>query len=205
MRKPLRENTFRFAWGALRRDAQRAGERFACTAGFWLVAGYRVKRLRKTNGLAAVVLFPLDLLLTVARPISAPGCQIPWQTRIGPGLTVQHAWGVVVGGRCRLGSRVTLFQGVTVGRWRGGFPKIRSDSAVFPGAKVFGDVTIGRRCMVAANAVVNRDVPSHHVAAGVPARVWRRKDLGRPGDVGPEPETVQTEMKPGALVTGREA
>lgn len=197
MKRPIRDNTFRFAFGSLRRDAARAGDRFWRTSGFWLVAGYRVRRLRKTSGLIGLVLLPIDLVLALTRPIVAPGCQLPWQARIGPGLSVQHAWGVVVGGQCRLGPRVTLFQGVTIGRWRGGFPTVRSDTAIFPGANVFGAITVGRRCMVATNAVVNRDVPSHHVAAGVPARVWPRTD-GSGTRIAVPAAVVMAEPKPAA-------
>jgi acetyltransferase-like isoleucine patch superfamily enzyme len=34
-------------------------------------------------------------------------------------------------------------------------------------------VTVGRGCVVAANAVVNKDLPPYSVAVGVPARVIR--------------------------------
>jgi acetyltransferase-like isoleucine patch superfamily enzyme len=36
---------------------------------------------------------------------------------------------------------------------------------------VTSGVTVGRRCVIGANSVVNRDLPPFSVAAGVPARV----------------------------------
>ena len=39
---------------------------------------------------------------------------------------------------------------------------------------VTSGVTIGERCVVGANSVVTKDLPSHSIAAGVPARVLRR-------------------------------
>ena len=40
---------------------------------------------------------------------------------------------------------------------------------------VFG-AKIGRHCVIGANSVVNRDIPDHCVAAGVPAKIIRRYD-----------------------------
>ena len=56
---------------------------------------------------------------------------------------------------------------------------------------VMPGVTIGRNAVVAANAVVTRDVPSNTVVGGIPAQVIRHIDVsaGGPssaaGDVGP--------------------
>ena len=40
-------------------------------------------------------------------------------------------------------------------------------------------VTIGENAVVAANAVVTRDVPDNAVGGGVPARLIKRIDLAR--------------------------
>jgi len=52
---------------------------------------------------------------------------------------------------------------------------VRIGPDVWLGAKVtvLRGVTVGRGCVVAANAVVNRDLPAFSVAVGVPARVVR--------------------------------
>ena len=44
------------------------------------------------------------------------------------------------------------------------------------GAKVLDGVRIGSDVVVGANAVVNADLPDGAIAAGVPARVLRRRD-----------------------------
>lgn len=46
------------------------------------------------------------------------------------------------------------------------------------GATICGGVTIGENSVVAAGAVVNRDVPPDSIVAGVPARVIRKIDEG---------------------------
>jgi acetyltransferase-like isoleucine patch superfamily enzyme len=54
---------------------------------------------------------------------------------------------------------------------------VRIGPDVWIGTKVtvLRGVHIGRGCVVAANAVVNRDLPAHSVAVGVPARVIRNR------------------------------
>ena len=60
------------------------------------------------------------------------------------------------------------------------------------GAAILDGVTIGRGAVVGANAVVTSDVPAHHVAVGIPARVVRdlrktdsRADLNGRAEVAP--------------------
>src|SRR5215213_3681433 len=54
---------------------------------------------------------------------------------------------------------------------------VRIGPDVWLGTKVtvLRGVTIGRGCVVAANAVVNRDLPAYSVAVGMPARVVRNR------------------------------
>jgi len=40
-------------------------------------------------------------------------------------------------------------------------------------AVITSGVTIGERCVIGANSVVNRDIPAHSIAAGAPAKVIR--------------------------------
>jgi len=47
---------------------------------------------------------------------------------------------------------------------------------------VTSGVSIGRRCVIGANSVVTRDVEPFSVAAGAPARVIRKLELGQGGD-----------------------
>ena len=67
--------------------------------------------------------------------------------------------------------------------WQGFTSKgpTRIGDNVWCGANVVvtSGVTIGERCVIGANSVVNRDLPPFSVAAGAPARVIRTLD-GRP-------------------------
>jgi serine O-acetyltransferase len=102
------------------------------------------------------------------------GCSISTEASIGPGLSLPHPTGVVIGARCRLGSNVKLMQGVTVGASSEGSPTIGDHVYVGPGAKVLGKVEVGPYASIGANAVVIEDVPEQSFVAGVPARVIRR-------------------------------
>jgi acetyltransferase-like isoleucine patch superfamily enzyme len=54
---------------------------------------------------------------------------------------------------------------------------------IYVGATIFPGVTIGSQAIVAAGAIVNRDVPPNMVVAGTPARIIReRKTEGNIGD-----------------------
>ncbi len=54
---------------------------------------------------------------------------------------------------------------------------------IYAGATIMPGVTIGRQAIVAAGAMVNRDVPPNMVVAGTPARIIReRRNEGRTGD-----------------------
>ena len=53
---------------------------------------------------------------------------------------------------------------------------IREEAWVGVGATLLHGVTVGRRSVVAAGAVVTKDVPDSTVVAGIPARVIKRID-----------------------------
>ena len=89
----------------------------------------------------------------------------------GPGLSLAHYGSIVVNGNARVGRNARVHSGVNIGEANGRVPRIGNDVYFGPGAKVFGDIEIGDRAIIGANAVVNRDVPAHATVGGVPARV----------------------------------
>jgi serine O-acetyltransferase len=89
---------------------------------------------------------------------------------IGPGLFIQHGFATILAAE-RVGANCWLNQQVTVGyTHHGGCPTIEDDVNIGAGAKVLGEIVVGRGSWIGANAVVVRDVPPGSTAVGVPAR-----------------------------------
>ena len=95
--------------------------------------------------------------------------------RIGRGIFIDHAHGVVIGETAVVEDNVSLMQDVTLGgtgKESGDrHPKIRHGVLIGAGAKILGNIEIGHCSRVAAGSVVLHDVPPNRTVAGVPAKV----------------------------------
>ncbi len=100
------------------------------------------------------------------------GIQLPYQTVVGKGLQFSHYSSIVINSDAVIGDFLTIFQGCTIGSVRGkGSPIIGNNCVFFAGSKIIGNVTIGNNVIVAANAVVVKDVPDNAVVGGIPATI----------------------------------
>ncbi len=95
--------------------------------------------------------------------------------RIGRGIFLDHATGLVVGATAVIEDNVSMLQDVTLGgtgKERGDrHPKIRQGVLIGAGAKILGNIEVGRCARVAAGSVVLKPVPGNATVAGVPAKV----------------------------------
>ncbi len=95
--------------------------------------------------------------------------------RIGRGVFLDHATGLVVGATAVIEDDVSILQDVTLGgtgKERGDrHPKIRRGVLIGAGAKILGNIEVGQCARVAAGSVVLHAVPRNTTVAGVPARV----------------------------------
>jgi serine O-acetyltransferase len=100
-------------------------------------------------------------------------------TTIGPGLHIAHNGGIVVhpkaviGKRCNMGHQVTIG---TPGIGRHGVPQIGDGVYLGTGSVIIGGIRIGDGARIAANSLVNRDVPPGATVMGVPAQIVRRAE-----------------------------
>lgn len=101
------------------------------------------------------------------------GIEIPWETRIGPGLRIHHGTGLTVSGNCVLGRDVLLRHGVTLGgrRTDADCPVLGDGVDVGAGAILLGDIHVGDGARVGAGAVLLQDVPPGAFAVGNPAQI----------------------------------
>ncbi|MGD0720414.1 MAG: serine O-acetyltransferase [Roseiarcus sp.] len=95
--------------------------------------------------------------------------------RIGRGIFLDHASGLVVGETCVIEDDVSIMQGVTLGgtgkETGDRHPKIRRGVLIGAGAKVLGNIEVGHCSRVASGSVVLSPVPNNKTVAGVPARI----------------------------------
>lgn len=106
------------------------------------------------------------------------------KVRVGKGIFLDHATGVVIGGTAVLEDDVSILQGVTLGGTgkEGGdrHPKIRRGVLIGAGAKVLGNIEIGHCSRVASGSVVLKDVPANSTVAGVPAKIVGQAGCAEP-------------------------
>jgi serine O-acetyltransferase len=95
--------------------------------------------------------------------------------RIGRGIFLDHATGLVVGETAVIGDNVSILHGVTLGgtgkEGSDRHPKIGNGVLIGAGAKILGNIEVGHCSRVAAGSVVLKPVPPKVTVAGVPARV----------------------------------
>ncbi|MFP1631344.1 serine O-acetyltransferase [Zhengella sp. ZM62] len=105
-------------------------------------------------------------------------------TRIGKGIFLDHATGLVVGATAVIEDDVSILQGVTLGgtgKEDGDrHPKIRRGVLIGAGAKILGNIEIGAGAKVASGSVVLEAVPPCKTVAGVPARIVGESGCAEP-------------------------
>lgn len=108
------------------------------------------------------------------------GVDIHPGARVGRGIMIDHATGVVIGETAVIGDDVSMLHSVTLGgagRMSGDrHPKVGRGVLISAGAKILGNIEVGEGAKVGAGSVVLESVPPHTTVAGVPAKV-----VGRPG------------------------
>jgi serine O-acetyltransferase len=102
-------------------------------------------------------------------------CDIHPAAKIGRGIFLDHATGLVVGETATIGDNVSMLHDVTLGgtgKDHGDrHPKIADGVLIGAGAKIIGNIEIGHCSRVAAGSVVLKAVPHNVTVAGIPAKV----------------------------------
>src|SRR5476649_588064 len=102
-------------------------------------------------------------------------CDINPAAKIGRGIFLDHATGLVVGETAVIEDDVSILHDVTLGgtgkEHEDRHPKIRHGVMIGAGAKILGNIEIGHCSRIAAGSVVIKPVPHNVTVAGVPAKI----------------------------------
>ncbi|WP_081837672.1 serine O-acetyltransferase [Xanthobacter sp. 91] len=137
--------------------------------GFHAIQSHRLAHFLWNNGHKDFALY------LQSRASSVFAVDIHPQVPMGRGVFFDHATGIVIGATAVIEDDVSILQGVTLGgtgKESGDrHPKIRRGVLIGAGAKVLGNIEVGRCARVAAGSVVLKPVPRNSTVAGIPAKV----------------------------------
>jgi serine O-acetyltransferase len=148
-------------------------EVFLCYSGLHAVWWYRINHWLWNHRLFLLGRF----LSQTARFLT--GIEIHPGAQIGRRLFIDHGLGVVIGETAVVGDDVTLYQGVTLGgtgKEHGKrHPTIEDGVVAGSGAKILGNITVGKNCRIGAGSVVLRNIPEDSTVVGVPGHIIFRE------------------------------
>ena len=146
--------------------------------GFHALQSYRVAHYLWTHGRKTMALFIQNRMSDLFAVDIHPAA------KLGRGIMIDHATGVVIGETAVVGDDVSMLHGVTLGgtgkQDEDRHPKVGRGVLLSTGAKVLGNIEIGEYSRVGAGSVVLKPVPPHTTVAGVPARVIGKAGSSRP-------------------------
>ncbi len=148
-------------------------EVYLCYAGLHAVWFYRLNHWLWNHGAFLLARWSSE----VARWLT--GIEIHPGAKVGRRVFIDHGMGVVIGETSIVGDDVTLYQGVTLGgtgkELGKRHPTIEDSVVVGSGAKILGNITVGKNCRIGAGSVVLRNVPEDSTVVGVPGHIIFRE------------------------------
>lgn len=103
-------------------------------------------------------------------------CDFPLGSdKIGNNLFLAHnGLGIVISSETKIGDNCKIYQNVTLGAGKDGYPEIGDNVTIYSNSVVIGKIKIGDNSIIGACFFVNKDVEANTVVAGNPAKVIRR-------------------------------
>ena len=137
--------------------------------GFHALQAYRVAHWLWGQGRKALALYIQNRISDLFAVDIHPAA------KIGRGVFIDHATGIVIGETAVVEDDVSMLHGVTLGgtgKEQGDrHPKVRRGVLISVGSKVLGNIEIGEYSRIGAGSVVLHNVPPHCTAVGVPAKI----------------------------------
>lgn len=98
--------------------------------------------------------------------------EIPPLCKIGKGFSIYHPFNITINPSTIIGDNCDIHKGVLIGEEnrgkRKGCPIIGDSVWIGANAVIVGKITIGNDVLIAPNAFVNTDIPSHSIVYGNP-------------------------------------
>ena len=105
------------------------------------------------------------------------GCDLPSHVTIGPGLKIDHPFGIVINSGTVIGHSFTIKSGAVIGKKNDNGAAIIGDSVqVGVHALLLGNIKVGNNAEIGAGAIVTHDVPDNAIVINQAASVYRIKD-----------------------------
>lgn len=137
--------------------------------GVWAVAWYRIAHRLYTSNFKSLARIIMGLTQILTNIDIHPGA------KIGKRVFIDHGTGVVIGQTAIVEDDVLIYQGVTLGgvslTHGKRHPTVKKGAVLGAGAKILGNITIGKYAKIGANSVVVKEVPDNATAIGIPAHV----------------------------------
>lgn len=112
------------------------------------------------------------------------GVDVHPAARMGKGIMIDHAHSIVIGETAKVGDNVSMLHSVTLGgtgkEEQQRHPTIGCGVLIGAGAKVLGNIEVGKCSRIAAGSVVLHDVPAMTTVAGVPAKIVGEAGCAQP-------------------------
>ena len=141
--------------------------------GFLALQAYRIAHYLWNNGRQLLALHMQSRVSELFQVDIHPAA------RIGKGVFIDHATGIVIGETAVVGDNVSMLHDVTLGgtgKESGDrHPKIGKGVLIGAGAKVLGNIIIGENARIAAGSLVLKPVEKGATVAGIPAIVVKAK------------------------------
>jgi serine O-acetyltransferase len=137
----------------------------------------RLEYIKNTASNVFLKTYAVYLQLKVRKLGRKLGVSIPANV-FGPGLSIAHAGTIVVNHNCRIGANCRIHVCVNIGASASDgtkAPIIGDNCYIAPGAKIYGDISIGKNVAIGANAVVNKSFGNNLTLGGIPAKIISEK------------------------------
>lgn len=109
--------------------------------------------------------------------------ELPFDTKIGSNLQLQHGFSLVVNHTTTIGSNCIIRHSTTIGNKIlcdgsiSSSPVIGDNVEIGCNVVILGPIEIGNNAVIGAGAIVVSNVPEHAVVAGNPAKIIRLNSL----------------------------